>query len=142
MVSRVPFTNRQKKERSHPLPARTHHPLAEGSNNRVTEIIPRVVAVTTNDYWGQQTKKKQRSHLSFDAFIPLRMMPLCRRNKPAAIGRTAHQRLLVRPPRHLCCDQRHHRGTPQTNPYGVRPACVVHLFAGVSRRNGFPRELL
>ena len=89
------------KKRGVPPPlSSTHHPLAKGSNRRVTEEIPTSRRRYDQTTTGVSNPRKSRGPTLCSV---RRIHPftddalLCSpRNKPAAIGRTAHQRLLVR----------------------------------------------
>ena len=75
--ARALFTKRQKKEGSHPLPVRRIAPSSKEQLKDHSGFTYWSSPLQPNDYWGQQPKKKQRSHPLpvFDAFTPLRMMP-------------------------------------------------------------------
>ena len=96
----MPFTNCQKKEGSHPLSVRRICPFTEEAIEGLRGVHLLVVAVTTKRLLGSATQEKaevppsaciRRIHPFTDDAL------LCSpRYKPAAIGRTAHQRLLMR----------------------------------------------
>ena len=71
MVPWVPFTNCQKKEGSHPLSVRRIAPSPKKQPKDYAGFTYWSSPLQPNDYWGQQPKKKQRSHPLpvFDAFI-------------------------------------------------------------------------
>ena len=90
----APFTNCQKKEGSHPLSVRRIAPSPKKHPKDYARFTYWSSPLRPNDYWGQQPKKKQRSHPLpvFDAFIPLRMTLFYVRSvtNQTAIRRTAH----------------------------------------------------
>ena len=69
----VPFTNCQKKEGSHPLSVRRIAPSPKKQPKDYAGFTYWSSPLQPNDYWGQQPKKKQRSHPLpvFDALDPL-----------------------------------------------------------------------
>ena len=58
----VPFTNCQKKEGSHPLSVRRIAPSPKKQPKDYAGFTYWSSPLQPNDYWGQQPKKKQRSH--------------------------------------------------------------------------------
>ena len=91
--ARALFTKRQKKEGSHPLPVRRIAPSSKEQLKDHSGFTYWSSPLQPNDYWGQQPKKKQRSHPLpvFDAFTPLQRVDLILAiHAYAAIRRSAH----------------------------------------------------
>ena len=91
--ARALFTKRQKKEGSHPLPVRRIAPSSKKQLKDHSGFTYWSSPLQPNDYWGQQPKKKQRSHPLpvFDACTPLQRVELMIPNPACvAIRRSAH----------------------------------------------------
>ena len=90
----LPFTNCQKKGAVPPAPSSTHHPLAKGSKNRLTEEIPTSRRRYDQTPTGVSNPRKSRGPTlcSVRRIHLLRMMLFYVRSvtNTSTIGRTAH----------------------------------------------------